>query len=552
MAQTKVTDSIKQTESKRQNNSMYLDALNQKILGNHEDAILLFEQTISKYPDDHASMYELAEIYGLKKEFPLAVNYALRAVDLQPDNEWYNILLAQLYQSNNEMIKAIAVWENLCKKSNNKPEHLESLAMAYINNEDYDKAAATYDLLEAQMGVTEELSIQKYQLYKTSGKVKKGYEELEKLIAAYPNETRYYSILAEAYLESGMRKNAFAMYQKVLKINPDDPYVHIALADYYRMEDNMKQAMEELKIGFANASLEMDEKLQIFGAFIQLAQQNAEINSHLPEISKILIKTHPDDPRAWSIYADVMLLTKNWSEAQKALIKVVDNDGSKYVAWEQLLYIDYELKDFKNLENHSASAIKLFPVQYTPYLMNGIAHFQLKNFGKAVQVLERGKDYVYDDSNTLEDFYNLLGDGYHELGNMEKCYEYYDKILALNPANSIVLNNYAYYLSLDGKDLEKAEKMSYESLRLDANNASNMDTYGWVLYKMKRYQDAKAWIGKAMEKEPSAAVYEHYGDVLYQLGDVNGAVNYWKKAQAETGEKGAFLERKIADKKLYE
>lgn len=552
IAQTNIPDSIKQSASKRNNNSLYISAMNQKILGNHDDAILLFEQTIAKYPDDHASMYELAEIYGLKKEYPLAITYALRAIDLQPTNEWYNVLLAQLYQSNNEIGKAIAVWENLCKISNNKPEHLENLALLYVANEDYDKATAIYDKLEEQMGVTEELSLRKYQLYKTSGKVKKGYEELEKLIANFPNETRYYSILAEAYLESGMRKNAFAMYQKVLDINPEDPYVHIALADYYRTEGNMDQAMQELKIGFSNASLEMDEKLQIFGTFLQLAKQDPKINQYLPEISQSLIKAHPDDPRAWSIYADVMMMTENWKEAQKALMKVVENDESKYVVWEQLMYIDYQLFDYPNLEKHSATALKLFPVQPTPYLMNGISNFQLKNIGKAVQVLERGKDYIYDDNQLLSNFYDLLGDGYHQLGNAEKSYEYYDKTLDINPANSIVLNNYAYYLSLENKNLEKAEKMSYKSLQLDSNNASNMDTYGWILYKMKRYEDAKSWIGKAMEKEPSAAVYEHYGDVMYQLGDINEALKYWKKAQAEEGEKSEFLERKIADRRLYE
>lgn len=551
-AQTTGSDSIKQTESKRKNNSMFIDAMNQKILGNHEDAIRLFEETLSKYPEDHASMYELAEIYGLKKDYPLAIYYALGAIELQPENEWYNILLAQLYQSNNEINKAIAVWENICKKFNNKPEHLENLALLYVANEDFDKAISIYDQLEIQMGIDEELSLRKYQLYKTSGKLKKGYAELEKLIATYPNETRYYSILAEAYLENGLKKNAYAMYEQVLKINPEDPYVHISLADYYRSEGDIKKAMEELKLGFENPSLAMDDKLQIFGTFVQMAQQNVEINKYIPAISESLIKAHPDDPRAWAIYADVMLMTQKWSEAQKALMKVVESDENKYVTYEQLMYSDYQLQDYNHLEKHSAAAMKLFPVQPTPYLMNGIANFQLKNVGKAVQVLERGQDYVYDNPELLQDFYNMLGDGYHQLGNSEKSYEYYDKTLALNPANALVLNNYAYYLSLEGKDLEKAEKMSFESLRLDPTNVNNMDTYGWVLYKMKRYKEAKSWIGKAMEKGQSAAILEHYGDVLYQLGETKEALKYWEKAKAAEGEKSEFLERKIADKKLYE
>ncbi len=153
----------------------------------------------------------------------------------------------------------------------------------------------------------------------------------------------------------------------------------------------------------------------------------------------------------------------------------------------------------------------------------------------------------------LVDFYSRLGDTYHELKNHAESDKYYEKALALDPKNAFVLNNYSYYLSLRKENLEKAEKMSKLSNDLMPNQSSFLDTYAWVLYQMGRYEEAKVWIEKAIANSGSTngVILEHYGDILFRLNKTQEAQEQWKKAK-EAGGGSDFLDKKIADKKLYE
>jgi len=541
-------------ENTRENNTAYIAALNQKIQGNYADAIQMFEEILKKFPYDYASMYELSDIYSAQNELPLAIKWAMKASEGDPDNDWYYLALSELYIKNNEPEKSVAVMERLVKRNPNNMDYVESLAMTYLFVGEYEKAVSQLNVIEAQQGISEEISMEKYEIYKNIGKNKKAIAEIEKLIKYFPNETRYYSILADAYMSMGMKKEALKAYDKILEINPQDPFIHIALADYYRQEGNFKKAKEELKIGFANPDLDFTTKLQLVGILVQIGQQSGNMSDNdIKDMLKTITQAHPDEPDAWGLYAEIALQEKNYAEAQKALIKMVASDSTRYNTWEMLLYTDYALGDHAALAQHAATASRFFPLQPSPFMFGGIANYQLGNYAKAVQMLERGKDFVFDDPQTLEEFYVLLGDSYHQLKNDEKCFYYYEKVLEKNPKSSVVLNNYAYYLAVAGKDLEKAEKMSFESLKLDANNPSNMDTYGWVLYKMGRYDDAALWIKKALEKDPdNGTLNDHYGDIMYKLGKVDEAVKYWKKAKEDGDEKIEGLDRKIEGRKLEE
>ncbi len=95
--------------------------------------------------------------------------------------------------------------------------------------------------------------------------------------------------------------------------------------------------------------------------------------------------------------------------------------------------------------------------------------------------------------------------------------------------------------------------MSFKCNELEPNNGTYQDTYAWVLYELKEYDEAKEWLLKALlnGSEKSPVVVEHYGDILYVLGEVEEAVNQWKKAK-ELGGSSKFLNQKIEEKKLYE
>jgi tetratricopeptide (TPR) repeat protein len=345
---------------------------------------------------------------------------------------------------------------------------------------------------------------------------------------------------------------ALATYNEILKIDPENPYINISLSDYYRKKGDKVKSYEYLKAGFANPNLDIDSKVSILLAYYSVTEIYNSYREEAFELASILIKAHPDDPKAHSIYADFLVQDKRYAEARDAFLKVISLDSTKYLVWEQLLYVESELGDNQSIINESKRALELFPEQPMLYLFAGAASFQIKDFEAAAKYFKNGVDFVVDNDKMLSQFYSYLGDTYFQLKDHEHSDEAYEKALKIEPSNALVLNNYAYYLSLRNINLEKAEQMAKKAVELDPGNGSNQDTYGWVLFKLGRYEGAKEWIDKAIQSgEESAVVLEHYGDVMWKLGDKKNAVKYWEKA-GKAGEGSEFLQKKIQEKAYYE
>jgi tetratricopeptide (TPR) repeat protein len=245
------------------------------------------------------------------------------------------------------------------------------------------------------------------------------------------------------------------------------------------------------------------------------------------------METYPDNPVSKSLYSSLLYQNKEYKKAKKLTLEVLRSDSLNYAVWEQLLFCDMYLNDYKNLAKNSEQVNDLFPNQPLPYLMNGIANYQLKNYEKAADVLETGKDFVAGNKALLEEFYNYLGEIYYQMKNYDACYLSYDKVLSLNPENSIVLNNYAYYLSLQKRDLQKAERMARHAVNLDPENSNNLDTYAWVLYQEGKYEEALKWQNEALKNggNTSDTVLEHYGKILEKLGRNEEAKKYFEMAE---------------------
>ena len=208
--------------------------------------------------------------------------------------------------------------------------------------------------------------------------------------------------------------------------------------------------------------------------------------------------------------------------------------------------IDTALKDGQN-------ALSLFPNQAWMNYLVGVAWLQKKNYTKALSYVKNATSLALQDKDLLSQSYSALGDCYHELKDNARSDEAYDKSLSFNADNAYTLNNYAYYLSVRGEELDKAAKMSKHSNDLQANNASFEDTYAWILFKQKNYAQAKVWMEKALadDKDNRAVKSEHYGDIMFYLGNTDAAVENWKKAKAN-GDQSPVLERKINERKYIE
>lgn len=550
--QSDVKNKISERQSQK-DKSLFYDANKQKNLGNFSKASLLFEQCIEANPNNSAAMFELARIYNMQNHISLSILLTEKAADIEKENYWYKLFLAELYKKNSQYSMSSEIFESLVADYPENVEYKSDLALSYIIDSKYKKAINVFDLIEKQTGISEKISIQKKDLYLKINKINKAVDEIKKLISAFPEKSRYHSMLAELYFSNDMPEKAIKEYYEVLRIDPQNPYIHISISDYYRKNGDNEKAYNELKLGFANPDLEIDAKINILLAYFSVNEIYTTKKEKAFSLAKILLETHPDSPKSYSICADFLSKDGKNKEALSMFQKVVALDSSKYFIWEQMLVIESRLGEYELMAKDAETVIELFPMQSFPYLIGGMADNYNKNYNAAIKKLNQGIKLVVDNKEMLIQFYSSLGDAYNEEKEYHLSDDAYNKVLKLDPENSFVLNNYSYYLSLRNDNLEKAEQMAKKSVEIDTNSVSNLDTYAWVLYKLEKYKLAEDWSKKAVDKskDKNAVILEHYGDILYKLKDNKQALIYWEKAKL-AGKGSEFLDKKILNKKLYE
>ena len=278
---------------------------------------------------------------------------------------------------------------------------------------------------------------------------------------------------------------------------------------------------------------------------------NPEIYPFTIELATTTTEVHPTEAKAFAMLGDIYTIGVEKTKAREAYLKTCKLDNSEFKVWQQIVFLDSELDDNKSLAEHSSQALEIFPNQSIFWYFNGIANHMLKNHKEAAEALEQGKKLTADNPEMTLQFYTLLGDVYNSLKEYKKSSDAYEYVLTQDSSNAHVLNNYSYYLSLRNEDLEKAKKMSFKLIKRYPDNSTYLDTYAWVLYKLKEYDDAAKYMEMALMGSSSGTLLEHYGDILFKKGDKEKAIEQWKKAKIAGGA-SELLDKKIAEQKLYE
>lgn len=545
--------SQKQIDDEFKLHAYFYDACREKQKGNADIAKDLFLACVNIDPKNAPANYELANLYRYSGKYDLALKCAKIAAFADEKNEWYNLLYIDCLHSKRLYMDAAARYEMMLKKHPYREDFYQGLAGEYIYADKYDKAIQVYNKMLQTTGPNEDISMQKVKIYSQQKKWNEAETELKKIITVNPKDSRYYTYLADLYQQQGKPQKALETYNDILKTDSLNPFIHLALADYYRQQKKDEEFYRELKRAFGSDELDMDSKIKILLSYYNITEQSTRFLAQAYELCALLVKEYPNEPKSHSIYADFLDRDKKYKDAIAEFLKVLQYDKGKFEVWRGLLDAETRISSYDSLVKHSTEAIDLFPEQALAYYYNGVAYMQLKQYQKAIQPLKDGKQFVFEDISLASGFCSNLGEVYNSLKDYEKSDKEFDGALELDPNNVGVLNNYAYYLSLRKEHLEKAEKMSKRSLELVPNNVSYIDTYGWILYQEKKYEEAKKYLEKALGRGGSnrPAIVEHYGDVLYKLNETDMAVENWKKAK-ELGNNSEVLNKKIADKKLYE
>ena len=531
----------------------YLDATKEKVLGNYEAAVSKFKSALNINPYSAAANYELGLSYNSIGETDLAYLQFKMASELDPSNYWYKLSYATFLQSQGKAGESIEVFEQLVKENPAKIELKYELSKLLINNKRQKEGIEYLNQIEGEIGVSEEISFLKQRIYLSQNDVSAAALEVEKLIETYPNEIRYYGVLADIYLSNEKKAKALEVYRKMEEIAPNNYLVQFSLAEYYRGEDQHKEYITTLRKAFANPNMNIDDKVKYILTFYQVDGKNKKKKEEGISLCELIAETHPEDAKAFALLADFLYFDDQVEAAKKAYQQTISLDSSRFPVWNQLLVILSETSDSKALLDYGARATDLFPNQPTVYLLYGLGLAQENQHEKAIEFLTLGKDLVVDNQALKSQIYSSIGDSYHSLKKHTESDLNYEKALKLDPNNVYVLNNYSYYLSLRKEKLERAKTMSLKSNTLAPNQSSFQDTYAWILYQSGEYEEANRWIDKALEVDggKSATLLEHKGDILFKMGKEDQALTYWKKAQLRGGA-STFIDKKVSEKKLYE
>ncbi|CAN5397097.1 tetratricopeptide repeat protein [soil metagenome] len=531
------------------------------ILEDYSKALKTFQRVIELNPENGTVHYKIAEILSKSnKEDDLqragiSIETAIRA---DKKNKYFYLLAANIFTALNNFAKAEQVLEALMKEVKGTEEYLYELAAIYQYDKKPDEAIKIYDRAESLMGINEVSSLQKQKIYLDKGKINEAIVEGKKLLTAYPDEERFVIGFAETLAQKGQQKKAIEALEEFISGHQDTGSSKILLADLYRTTGQEKRAREILKQAFQDPSVDVSSKVIVVGTYTNQIRQNREKNITDTEMESFTIdlfeelkRNYSDEPNVHIAGGDLFLTLKRSFDAEHEYLEAIQRGSASFEAWQNLLSLESEANKFDSLIFHSEQGLEIFPNQAILHYFNGYGHIRLGHYREATYSLEQAKRLSAKNPAFVNDINSMLGDAYNGTKEYAKSDKVYEEALVFNPNNDFVLNNYSYYLALRKENLEKAEKMAAQAAKLKPNSSSFLDTYAWVLYAREKYKDAKKIMERALSQpNVSSTLLEHYGDILFQLGDVDGAVVQWEKARSLTSQHD-LIDKKIANRRLY-
>ena len=546
-------ETLLSAEQQRKYDYFFLEAMRMKGKNEYDAAFGLLQHCLDINPTASSALYEISQYYMFLRQVPQGQVALEQAVAFAPDNYWYSQGLVSLYQQQNELDKAAALLEKMVTRFPSKQDPLFSLLDIYSRQEKYNDVISTLNRLEKRLGKNEQLSMEKFRIYLQMKDDKKAFQEIESLVQEYRMDMRYQVILGDVYLQNGKKQEAYDAYQKVLAVEPDNPMALFSMASYYEQTGQKELYQQQLDTLLLNKKVTSDTKISVMRQVIaENEQSSAKDSTQVIALFDRMMKQDMDDPQIPMLYSQYLLSKNMEQEAVPVLEQVVDLDPTNKAARLMLVSAAVKKEDYKQIIKVCEPGIEATPDALELYYYLAIAYHQAEQGDSVLSVCNRALEHITPDTRkeVISDFYSIMGDIYHTKKQMTEAYAAYDSALVYNPSNIGALNNYAYYLSVERRDLDKAEEMSYKTVKAEPNNSTYLDTYAWILFEKGNYAEARIYIDNAMKNdgEKSDVIVEHCGDIYFMTGDVEGALKYWKKA-LEMGSESKTLKQKIEKKK---
>lgn len=531
----------------------YEEAANQQALGKYDVAYELLQHCKNIAPDAAEVYFALSSYDRDLNSNAMAINDIKRAAELSPENSTYQEQLAMTYIATKDYPNAIKAYEKLYSSNPDRTDVLEILLSLYGQKKDYANMLATVDRMVSADGESEQTVLTRMHIYSLQGKKKEEFNTLKRFVDRYPNDMSYQVMMSNWLLQNGEKQKAFDILQKVQKTDPQNVQAKLSMIDYYRAEnlDSIARKMEEGLL--TNPHTSTDTKVSIIRSVIANNEASGGDSTKVLSLFRNILAGKQENADLAELYVAYLSLKKMPEDSivggLKRILEIApDNKGARIELLRTL---------WGKIGNDEIIEISKPGVEYNPdemafYYFLGFAYIQKDDDDNAFDIFRKGVAQATDSSepSLVSDMYSYIGDIYHQRGQIEEAYAAFDSCLQWKEDNVECMNNYAYFISVDGGDLSRAEQMSYKTIKAQPTNSLYLDTYAWVLFQEKRYAEAQIYIEQAVANDStnSYVQLEHAGDIYIMLGETDKAINYWRRAIQAGGDAKA-IERKIRQKK---
>lgn len=537
---------------------LFLDAVCCQLRDDDSTALQLLDSCRTVNPNAAEVYYRLAQQYFDTGNDSIATKYMERAARLQPANDTYQESVAATYIQQRDYDNAIKAYENLYSHYRERTDILDILVRLYGAKNDYARMLSTIGRMEKVDGESDELTLLKMNVYEMRHDTKNAYRMLKALNDAHPNEPNYKVMLGNWLMNHNRRDEAFKFLQGALADDPQNAFALNSMYDYYRSGGDNAAADELREKILFSSQTEPKTKVTMLQQAIKESEQNGGDSVVVLNLFDRTMKASPKDADISNMKAMYMKLKGMPDDSVNAAFEhTLSIEPDNNMARVKLIQDKWEKKKWDEAISLSTAGTQYNPDDVVFYYFLGLGYFQKDDDDRALDALKRGVGEINDrtDPDMASDFYGSMGDILFKKKRQEEAFEAYDNSLKWKEDNIVVLNNYAYYLSELRRDLKRAEQMSFKTVQAEPTNATYLDTYAWILFLQKRYDEARAYIDRALENDndstngPSAVVIGHAGDIYCMCGDTARAVELWQRALKAGGDK-AVLTRKIKTKKL--
>lgn len=541
------------------------EAAKSRMQGQWSKAMELYSHCLQIDSCSAEALYQLGRISFYLRQDSAGLEYLHKAVDLDPDNTYYIEPLAAILLRQGCEDDALPLLEHISKLQSNRSDVLSHLASIYSKTGRLEDAISTLDRLEMLEGKMSQLSNEKFSLYMEMGDSVKAFAELQSLCDEYPADLSYKIDMAYCYQQLGDYEKALQMYDEVRAIDPANVPLQMAMLDYY-----LSQGMDSLYDATRDSILyapetETAKRVVLIQQMVQrMSPDSADTEQIIKRFERVLQldSTNVELLTMYAAFLDYRQKPQEMIQSVMSRVLLVEPDNEMATQW--LLQYYASRKDYFSLEEICRRGVNYHPKDLVyPYFL-GMIMLERNNNAEALEVLDRGIRLRSEDTRLalVSDAFTVKGDVFYKMGKHADAFLQYDSALVYNKDNVLCLNNYAYYLSLRNEDLDKAEEMSYRTIKAEPDNRTYLDTYAWILFMQAKYEQAQEYMDKVVPRDSSeqflmtdlytsTAILEHAGDIAWMNGDAERATYLWQLAVRRGDDEVTPILRKKAKKRKY-